>query len=254
MMEVDEEEDDPIPNELDNALVHLIPAIAACGSDPALPSYLDLETFEKLAGPALRAGDGDNGGGSGDNSSSGRRQLDKRIAGEIEVAFRHCMHEAGMALVDAGADVGGAAAAGGRGAAGRARKGKKEAAAAAAGLQTEAEAMAETMSGPLGILSLALNFVSKEIELNRGGGGGAESVLSGLPLLLLEDFFESQVKVKAWEGGEKSQGGGREGRERKEGAFSGRLCLCALVAWLDLAWCVGRGPLQGQVRSDRPGG
>ena len=201
---MDEEEDDPIPNELDNALVHLIPAITACGGDPSLPSYLDLDTFEKLAGPALKGGDGvlaggGGGGGNGDSSGSARRHLDARISAEIEVAFRHCMHEASLALVGADADIGGG---GGRRGGGRARKGKKEAAAS----QTEAEAMVKTMSGPLGILSLALEFVSREDELNESGGG-ISVALGGLPMQLLEDFLESQVK--AWEGerrGPRSQG------------------------------------------------
>eukprot|EP00752_Nemacystus_decipiens_P014653 g13050.t1 len=202
-MEVDEEEDDPIPNELDNALVHLIPAITACGSNPKLPSYLDLGTFEKLAGPALRGGDNahavahPSGGGADTDkgNQSARRHLDARISGEIEVAFRHCMHEAGLALVGADTDIGGgggasAPAAGGRGTRGRARKGKKGEAEAAA-LHTEADAMVKTMSGPLGILSLALEFVSREAELNESGVG-INGALGGLPLLLLEDFLESQ--------------------------------------------------------------
>lgn len=196
MMEVDEEEDDPIPNELDNALVHLIPAITACGSDPALPSYLNLDTFEKLAGPALRGGDGAAGANDSSSATTTGRRLDLRISGEIEVAFRHCMHEAGLALVGADADIGGgggSAAGGGRG--GRARKGEKEVTAgtgAASALQSEAEAMVKMMSGPLGILSLALKFVSKEAKLDEGGAD-INPLLSGLPLLLLEDFLESQV-------------------------------------------------------------
>ncbi|CAM9203861.1 unnamed protein product, partial [Ectocarpus sp. 4 AP-2014] len=103
----EEVEDDPIPNELDNALVHLLPAIKACGSDPSLPTYLDLATFEELAGPVLREGavsEGGAGGGTG-KDGGGRRCLGERVSGEVQVAFRHCMHEAGLAL--AGLDVGG---------------------------------------------------------------------------------------------------------------------------------------------------
>lgn len=83
--------EDPIPNELDNALSQLIPAVMACG-DPQSPDYLDLAVFEALVetAPAWR----DSAGGGG-----GRGRLSFRVAGQVEVAFRHCMHEAAMALI-----------------------------------------------------------------------------------------------------------------------------------------------------------
>jgi len=178
---IGDEEDDPIPNELDNALVQLIPAIATCGGDPTLKSYLDLATFEKLAGTVLGGGGG-SGGGT-------RRRLDERVSGEIEVAFRHCMHEAGLVLAGAAEE--------GDGAAARAGIGKEGLAAAvgvgARGAEEEKEAMAERMAEPLGILSLSLEFVSKEAELDESGAG-ISPALSGLPLLLLEDFLESQAR------------------------------------------------------------
>lgn len=187
--------DDPIPNELDNALVQLIPAIANCGGDPTLKTYLDLPTFEKHAGTAL-GGDGSSGGGDGSSGGGSRRRLDDRVSGEIEVAFRHCIHEAGLALAGASERGGGTAAGTGTG------TGKKGPAAAvpadapgvgARGAEEEREAMAETMAEPLGIMSLALEFVSKEAELDDSGAG-ISSALSGLPLVLLEDFLESQAR------------------------------------------------------------
>ncbi|CAN0147264.1 unnamed protein product [Pylaiella littoralis] len=194
-MEVNDEEDDPIPNELDNALVHLIPAITACGSDPKLPTYLDLATFERLAGATL--------GGSNGGDSSSKRCLDSRVSGEIEVAFRHCMHEAGLALVGADTESGSGGKGGGEGGGRRTRKGKAAVGGGGGGgggggnSSSESEVMAGMMSQPLGILSLALEFVWNEVGLNESGGGGGgggvmSQALSGLPLLLLEDFLESQ--------------------------------------------------------------
>ncbi|CAB1116285.1 unnamed protein product [Ectocarpus sp. CCAP 1310/34] len=184
----EEAEDDPIPNELDNALVHLLPAIKACGSNPSLPTYLDLAKFEELAGPVLREGavsEGGTGGGAGGGAGKdggGRRCLDERVSGEIQVAFRHCMHEAGLAL--AGLDVGG----------GRVGKGGRKAAAGPGG--AAALSGSEPMAEPMGILSLALAFVANEAGLDESDGGGSRStnqVLTALPLLLLEDFMESQA-------------------------------------------------------------
>ncbi|CAM9161630.1 unnamed protein product, partial [Scytosiphon promiscuus] len=181
-MEVEADEvDDPIPNELDNALAQLIPAVTTCGSDPNLPTYLDLAAFDRIAGPVLEGANGEGGGG--------RRVIDARVAGEIEVAFRHCMHEAGLALV--GADPVGIG--GGRGRAGAGGRPKRGGAGGqAVGLSEEGEEeLAGMMAEPMGLLSLALEFVSREAELS-GGGADISSTLSGLPVLLLEDFLESQ--------------------------------------------------------------
>ncbi|CAM9541838.1 unnamed protein product, partial [Ectocarpus sp. 13 AM-2016] len=181
----EEVEDDPIPNELDNALVHLLPAIKACGSDSSLPTYLDLTKFEELAGPVLREGavsEGGTGGGTG-KDGGGWRCLDERVSGEIQVAFRHCMHEAGLAL--AGLDVGG----------GHGGKGGRRAAAGPGG--AAALSGSEPMAEPMGILSLALAFVANEAGLDKSDGGDSRSinqVLTALPLLLLEDFMESQAR------------------------------------------------------------
>lgn len=41
--------EDPLPNELDNALSQLIPAVKNC-SDPSSPAYRSLDVFEKAAG------------------------------------------------------------------------------------------------------------------------------------------------------------------------------------------------------------
>lgn len=181
----EEVEDDPIPNELDNALVHLLPAIKACGSDPSLPTYLDLAKFEELAGPVLREGVVSEGGaGAAGKEGGGKRRLDERVLDEIEVAFRHCMHEAGLAL--AGVDVGG----------GRGGKGGRRAAAAGS----------ELMAEPMGILSLALAFVDNEAGLDESDGGNSSSAspaLLALPLLLLEDFMESQARTRRWLSGER---------------------------------------------------
>lgn len=179
-----EVEDDPIPNELDNALVHLLPAIKACGSDPSLPTYLDLAKFEELAGPVLREGAVSEGGTGKDGG--GKRRLDERVSGEIQVAFRHCMHEAGLAL--AGLDVGGA----------RGGKGGRRAAAGPGG--AAALSGSEPMAEPMGILSLALAFVANEAGLDKSDGDGSRSinqVLTALPLLLLEDFMESQARRRS---------------------------------------------------------
>lgn len=46
------------------------------------------------------------------------------------------------------------------------------------------------MSMPLGLLSLALEFVSTEVATS---GRSIESALTGLPMVLLEDFLESQA-------------------------------------------------------------
>lgn len=45
-------------------------------------------------------------------------------------------------------------------------------------------------SMPLGLLSLALEFVSTEVAAS---GRSIESALTGLPMVLLEDFLESQA-------------------------------------------------------------
>ena len=125
--------EDPIPNELDNALSQLIPAVMACG-DPQNPNYLDLTVFEALVetAPTWRAlaaptagvskGAGARGGGRG--------RLSARVSGQVEVAFRHCMHEAAMALSMkddggvTGGGGGGGRGGGGRGTRTRGKKGK----------------------------------------------------------------------------------------------------------------------------------
>lgn len=208
-MEVNDDEEDPIPNELDKALVHLIPAVTACGSDPELPTYLDLATFERLAGPALGGG----GGGAGGKDGSGsKRSLDARVSGEIEVAFRHCMHEAGLALV--GAETGGGGGSSGAGERGGGRRSKRGKAAASSGsgsggsnsLLSEPGVMTGMMSPPMGILSLALEFVWNEAGLNNESdkdAGVIASVLATLPMVLLEDFLESQAS-----GGKRKAGAG----------------------------------------------
>lgn len=102
--------EDPIPNELDNALSLLIPAVMVYGN-PQSPLYLDLKAFERSVQAAgcwegLLA------------DKRGRRVLDERIAGQVEVAFRHCMHDAAMAMaeiVSGGGNSSGCPAGGGAG-------------------------------------------------------------------------------------------------------------------------------------------
>lgn len=90
--------EDPIPNELDNALTQLIPAVVACG-DPKSPSYRDLAVFEGMVStaPSWRSMTLAARGPAG-----ARRVLELRVAGEVEVAFRHCMHEAAMSMAGVG--------------------------------------------------------------------------------------------------------------------------------------------------------
>lgn len=106
--------EDPIPNELDNALSQLIPAVMACG-DPQSPDYLDLAVFETLVETAPTWRGSAAGGG-------GRGRLSVRVAGQVEVAFRHCMHEAAMAVTVR--DEGGGGGGGGRAMRTRGKKGK----------------------------------------------------------------------------------------------------------------------------------
>ena len=50
------------------------------------------------------------------------------------------------------------------------------------------------MAAPVGVLSLALDFVSNEVAASSASGGGSiEESLTRLPMLLVEDFLESQV-------------------------------------------------------------
>lgn len=101
--------EDPIPNELDNALCQLIPAVMACGN-PKTSTYLDLGAFEKLAemSPRWRALATD----------GAKRVLDARVAGEVEVAFRHCMHKAAVEMAEKGVEGGGGSVVRGEGTAG----------------------------------------------------------------------------------------------------------------------------------------
>ena len=99
--------EDPITNELDNALSLLIPAVMACGN-PGSPMYLDLKVFEQTAQAA--------GCWSGLVADKrGRRVLDERVAGEVEVAFRHCMHDSATAMADRVSGNGGSSGGGGIG-------------------------------------------------------------------------------------------------------------------------------------------
>lgn len=51
------------------------------------------------------------------------------------------------------------------------------------------------MGAPVGILSLALDFVSNEVAASSANGGGnVQESLTRLPMVLVEDFLESQVK------------------------------------------------------------
>lgn len=108
-------EHDPIPNELDNALSELIPAVTACGSPPSR-AYLDLSVFEKLVEAAP-------GWKSLTKDAKGRRVLDQRVAGEVEVAFRHCMHEAAVAMAENRRTGAGRGGEGGRGKGGKKKRG-----------------------------------------------------------------------------------------------------------------------------------
>ena len=50
------------------------------------------------------------------------------------------------------------------------------------------------MAAPVGVLSLALDFVSNEVAVSStSGGAGIEESLTRLPMVLVEDFLESQV-------------------------------------------------------------
>lgn len=105
--------EDPIPNELDNALSLLVPAVIIYGN-PQSSLYLDLKAFERSVQTA----------GCWEGllvDKRGRRVLDERVAGQVEVAFRHCMHNASMAMaeiVSMGGNSSGCAAAAGSGARG----------------------------------------------------------------------------------------------------------------------------------------